>query len=234
MFAFGFVLTTLIGLAFGLAPALHGAKSDAHEALQYGTRWATGGQRRARSALVVAEVAIALVLLVSSGLLLRSLGRLFSVDAGFDGSDLVTMQIQVSGHHLDDTDARHRFFAQVLDAVRQVPGVTTAALTSQLPLSGDADHFGVRFEPSPPDDPGEVNGTFRYTVSPGYLETMRIPLRSGRLLGEQDRAGAPRRGAHQRVAWRGGGFRDATRSGSSSRSAPRTARSSPSSAWSVT
>ena len=192
VFAFGFILTTLIGLAFGLAPALHGAKSDAQEALQYGTRWATGGQRRARSALVVAEVALALVLLVSSGLLLRSLGRLFSVSTGFDGSELVTMQVQVTGHHLDETDARHRYYAEVLDAVRQVPGVTTAALTSQLPLSGDADQFGVRFEPSPPDDPGEVNGTFRYTVSPGYLETMRIPLRSGRMLGEQDRAGAPR------------------------------------------
>jgi putative ABC transport system permease protein len=102
------------------------------------------------------------------------------------------MQVQVTGHHLDETDARHRYYAEVLDAVRQVPGVTTAALTSQLPLSGDADQFGVRFEPSPPDDPGEVNGTFRYAVSPGYLEAMRIPLRGGRLLGERDRAGAPR------------------------------------------
>src|SRR6185436_8901174 len=66
-----------------------------------------------------------------------------------------------------------------------------AGLTSQLPLSGDADLYGIRFVPSPPDDPGEVKGTFRYTVSPGYLETMRIPVRNGRLLGEQDRGGAP-------------------------------------------
>jgi len=192
VFGFGFAITTLIGLAFGLAPALQGARSDSDEVLHLGSRWATGGQRRARSALVVAEVALALVLLVSSGLLLRSLGRLFAVDTGFDGANVVTMQIQTSGHHLDGPDALHRFFAQALDAVRQVPGVTGAGLTSQLPLSGDADQYGVRFDPSPPDDPGEVNGTFRYAVTPGYLETMRIPLRSGRLLGEQDRGGAPR------------------------------------------
>jgi hypothetical protein len=132
------------------------------------------------------------VLLVSSGLLLRSLGRLFAVNSGFDGSNVVTMQVRTSGHHLDDPEALHRFFAQALEAVRQVPGVTGAGLTSQLPLSGDADLYGVRFLPGLSDDPGEVSGTFRYAVSPGYLETMRVPLRSGRLFGEQDRAGAPR------------------------------------------
>ncbi len=73
-----------------------------------------------------------------------------------------------------------------------MPGVTEAAFTSQLPLSGDSDHYGVRFDPSPQEDPGEVAGTFRYAVSPGYLETMRIPLRRGRLLDEQDGADAPR------------------------------------------
>ena len=85
-----------------------------------------------------------------------------------------------------------RFFAQSLEAVRNVPGVTTAALTSQLPLSGDVDLYGVHFDPPPPDDPGEVQGTFRYSVSPGYIETMRIPLRRGRLFDERDREGAPR------------------------------------------
>ena len=96
----GLAITTLIGLAFGLAPALQARKRTPQAALQHGTRRATGGQRRARSALVVAEVALALVLLVSSGLLLRSLGRLFAVEAGFDAIGLLTMQVQTVGPSL--------------------------------------------------------------------------------------------------------------------------------------
>jgi putative ABC transport system permease protein len=140
---------------------------------------------------VSVEVGIALVLLVSSGLLLRSVGRLFAVDAGFDGSNVLTMQVQASGHQFDADGAMVRFFEQALDNARRVPGVASAALTSQLPLSGDADLYGLRFEPAIANDPGELRGTFRYSVTPGYFETMRIPLRRGRVLGEQDRAGAP-------------------------------------------
>jgi putative ABC transport system permease protein len=102
------------------------------------------------------------------------------------------MQVQTSGHRFDDDSTTNRFFSQALEAVRRAPGVRAAALTSQLPLSGDVDRYGVHFDPSPSDDPGEVLGTFRYAVSPGYIETMGIPLRRGRSLDERDRAGAPR------------------------------------------
>ena len=186
VFAFGFAITTLIGLAFGSVPALHAARSDPHLDLQRASRHATGRHRRTRGALVVAEFALAFVLLVSSGLLLRSLERLFAVDVGFDSSQLLTMQVQTSGHRFDDDRATHRFFEQALAAARRVPGVRAAALTSQLPFSGDRDEYGVRFDSSP-----EGFSTFRYAVSPGYIETMRIPLRRGRLLDERDRAGAP-------------------------------------------
>jgi putative ABC transport system permease protein len=190
-FAFGLGITTLIGLFVGLTPALQASRYQPHRDLQHGSARSAGGHRRARSALVVAEVALALVLLVSSGLLLRSLERLFAVSAGFDSPGLLTMQVQASGHRFDDDTTTYRFFAEALEAVRRVPGVTAAALTSQLPLSGDFDLYGVHFDPSPVDDPGEVRGTFRYAVSPGYIETMGIPLRRGRLLDERDRAGAP-------------------------------------------
>ena len=73
-----------------------------------------------------------------------------------------------------------------------MPGVTSAALTSQLPISGDVDLYGVHFDPRAPADPGEVQGSFRYSVSPGYIETMDIPLLRGRLLNEHDREGTPR------------------------------------------
>ncbi len=190
MLMFGLSVTTLIGLAFGVIPALQAARSDPNRDLQRESRRSTGGHRRTRSALVVAEVALALVLLVSSGLLLRSLGRLFAVTAGFDASQLLTMQIQTSGSRFDDDSVTNRFFAQALEAVREAPGVTAAALTSQLPLSGDDDVYGVHFDPAPPDEV-EYQDTFRYAVSPGYFETMRIPVLRGRSLEERDRAGAP-------------------------------------------
>lgn len=191
VFVFGLIVTTLIGLAFGLVPALQAARSDPQRDLQHGSRRTVGGHRRTRNALVIAEVALALTLLVSSGLLLRSMQRLFSVEAGFEASGVLTLQVQTFGRRYADDSSRYRFFAQTLEAVRQVPGVTAAAFTSQLPLSGDFELYGMHFDPSPVTDAGEVHGTFRYAVSPGYIEAMRIPLRRGRSLTEHDRADAP-------------------------------------------
>lgn len=189
VFAFGLVITTLIGVAFGVIPAWQAARSDPHRDLQQGTRRMAGGHRRTRAALVVAEVALALVLLVGSGLLLRSLQRLFAVDAGFDASRLLTMQIQTAGRRFASDSVRSRFYGQALDAVRATPGVTTAALTSQLPLSGDLDEYGARFVTQPTT---QGHSVFRYAVSHGYTAMMGIPLRRGRALDENDRAGAPR------------------------------------------
>ena len=191
VFAFGLALTTLIGIAFGLMPALQAARHDPGHGLQAGSSRTAGGHRRAQATLVVAEVALALVLLVSSGLLLRSLQRLFAVSSGFEPAGLLTMQLQTSGLRFGEDSTTGRFFAQALEAVRGVPGVTAAALTTQLPLSGDNELYGLHFDPRPAEDPGEQRGTFRYAVSPGYIETMGIPLLSGRTLSAQDRAGTP-------------------------------------------
>ena len=190
LFAFGLAVTLLTGLVFGSAATLQAAREDPHGTLQLASRRATGGHHRARGVLVVAQVALALMLLVGSGLLFRSLRRLFAVDAGLQPAGLLTMQVQTSGHRYDADSTTYRFFAQALEAVRRVPGVAAAGLTSQLPLSGDVNLYGVHFDPPVSDDPGEVRGTFHYAVSPGYLEAMGIPLRGGRSLGEQDGAGA--------------------------------------------
>jgi predicted permease len=191
VFAFGLALTTLIGLVVGSVSARQATSGDQHPELQRESRRAAGGHRRARAALVVAEVALALVVLVGSGLLLRSVERLLAVAPGFAPSGLLTMQVHVSGERFEDDGAARRFFAQALEAVRRVPGVEAAAFTSQLPLAGDLDVYGANFDPPPLTDPGEAHGAYRYAVSPGYLETMGIPLRRGRLLDEGDRAGAP-------------------------------------------
>jgi putative ABC transport system permease protein len=190
VFAFALALATLIGLAFGVAPALQAAGSAPHPGREGGNRYTAGGHRRLRSGLVVAEVALALMLLVSSGLLLRSLGRLFAVPAGFDPAGALTLQVQTSGQRFADPSAGQRFFSAALEAVRGIPGVTGAAFTSQLPLSGDLDEYGAHFDDDP-DGPAASYSVFRYAVSPDYLETMAIPLRNGRALDEGDRAGAP-------------------------------------------
>jgi len=136
---------------------------------------------------VVAEVAIALVLLVSAGLLLRSLSRLFAIDPGFEAAHVLTMQVQESGHRFDNDAARTQFFKNALEAVSHLPGVEAAAFTSQLPLSGDFESYGVQFQV----DPNSSEAGLRYAVSPGYFSAMHIPLRRGRLLNEHDVAGAP-------------------------------------------
>ena len=189
VFAFGLGITTLIGLVFGLIQALQASRNDLHIELQQSSRRTAGGHQFMRRALVVTEVALAFVLLVSAGLLLRSLQRVFAIDPGFDASHLLTMQVQTSGHRFDDSTTR-RFFDQTLEAVRHVPGVSAAAFTSQLPLSNDSDVYGMQFESSP-NDPLQDHGAFRYAVTPSYFETLGIPLRRGRLLEEHDVAGVP-------------------------------------------
>jgi putative ABC transport system permease protein len=191
MFAFALVVTTLVGVASGLAPAIQAMRVNPGDDLQHASRRTVRGLGHTRAALVSSEVAIALVLLVSSGLLLRSVERLFAVDVGFASSNVLTMQIQATGHRFDPEGATVRFFEQALDNVRRVPGVTNAAMTSQLPLSGDADIYGVFFEPAVANDPGSLRGTFRYAVLGDYFATMGIPLRRGRLLDARDRVGAP-------------------------------------------
>jgi putative ABC transport system permease protein len=190
-FAFALGITTLIGLGVGLIPALHACRGDLNTTLQQSSRRTAGGHQWMRRTLVIAEVSLALVLLVGAGLLFRSLSRLFAIHPGFDTAQLLTMQVQASGSQFDDEKTR-RFFTQSLDAVRGLPGVTAAAFSSQLPLSGDLeDGYGVKFESSASDNPEENRGAYRYAVSPGYLETMGIPLRRGRLLNEHDTANTP-------------------------------------------
>jgi putative ABC transport system permease protein len=188
---FALAVSTAVALAVGLLPAFAGTRGDLREAVGRGPAPARHGA--GRDALVVAQVMLALVLLVGSGLLFRSVRRLLAVDAGFDAPGLVTMQIQTSGPRMEDDSTRLRFFAAALDEVRQVPGVAATALTSQVPLSGDDDRYGLHLDPALSADPGELNGgTYRYAVSPGYLQTMGIPLLRGRWLGPADDAGAPR------------------------------------------
>jgi len=192
VFLFALGVATLVGIVVGLVPALQASKKDLHVGMQQRSRSTAGGRYRMRGLLVIAEASIAVVLLVNAGLLLRTMQRLFAVDPGFDGSHLLTMQIQESGQRFDNDTVRMLFFTQALERVRQVPGVVSADLTDQLPLTEDYDVYGVQIQrDNRPDSAGPVGGALRYAVTPGYFETMRIPLRRGRLLNERDIVGAP-------------------------------------------
>jgi putative ABC transport system permease protein len=186
VFMFAVSITTLVGLAVGVVPAMQVFRSDLHPGMQSVSRRTAGGQEWTRRTLVVVEVALALVLMVSAGLLWHSLQRLFAVEPGFNASHLITMQVQTAGHQFDDEAAKSRFFDRALEAVRRVPGIDAAAFTSLLPLSGDQyGTYGTAFEN------GAGYDTYRYVVTPGYFEVTGIPLRRGRLLNEHDIAGAP-------------------------------------------
>jgi putative ABC transport system permease protein len=196
LFALG--ITTFIGLLTGLVPALHLSRADLQDGLHRSSRRAAGRQSYTRRALVVSEVALALVLLVGSGLLLHSMERLLSVDPGFNPDHLLTLQVQTSGHQFDEVptapgvgDAkRRRFFDQALEAVRRIPAVKVAGFTSLLALSDDPPVMGMYGAQFENDGPQGGRNVFRYAVSPQYCQAMGIPLRSGRFLDERDSATA--------------------------------------------
>jgi putative ABC transport system permease protein len=191
VFLFALGIATAIGLLIGLIPALRASRDGPDISLKEGSRQTAGSHQMTRHVLVVAEVALALVLLVSAGLLLRSLERLFAVPPGFDASRVLSMQIDEVGHRYDPDAVRYRFWVQALYAVKRVPGVEAAAFTNVLSLSADGslDQYGVNFEVD--HNPDKADDALRYAVTPGYFETMKIPLKRGRFLDEGDRAVTP-------------------------------------------
>ena len=190
-FVFALAVSALVGLLVGIVPAVNGSRGDLRASLHESTRRAVGGHQGARRVLVVAEMALALMLLTCAGLLLRSVQSIFATPAGFDASHLLAMQIQTSGPRLADDSTRAHYFASVLQTVKRLPGVESAALTSLLPLSGDVESYGVRLEGSQGADGAQDGAAMRYSVTPEYLRTMRISLVRGRLLEPGDASGDP-------------------------------------------
>jgi predicted permease len=188
VFAMASATTVAFALFAGLVPALRAREVGTPGTMRVGARATTPRSLAPRRALVVLQVALATVLLASAGLLLRSVERLFDAPTGFDGSRVVTMRVVAIGNTASSSEEAQVLFERAVEAVRGVPGVAAAAFTSQLPLGGDLDTYGVAFE-SGRDDPAGEGGAFRYTVTPSWFETMRIPLVRGRLLGAEDRPG---------------------------------------------
>ena len=182
----------LTGVLFGLAPALQASKPDLDNSLRESGR-ATGGRKRSRLTrlLVISEVALALLLLVGAGLMLRSSRRLQQARPGFEAKNLLTLSIALPRQKYRESGQANVFFDQLLERVTRLPGVASAGGVDPLPMSGSDSTTGVLIEGQPilpmadRAEPGER------LVTPGYFQAMRIPLLEGRQLTEQDRADTP-------------------------------------------
>ncbi len=173
-------ITLLLGLLVGLAPLLAWRQREALESIRSGTRIAGAGRRRLRAGLVAAEIALAVTLLQGTGLLSRTLVELLSADLGFAPSHLITMEVQSTGPRYGTDAAIYANHERMRDVVGAVPGVTSVALASQLPLHGEFDRYGIQAQDKPLANPELAPSADRYAVSGDYLATMRIPIVRGR------------------------------------------------------
>jgi predicted permease len=189
---FTLALSVATGLLFGLLPALQASRPDLQSALRGGRGLvAEGSGRIARRALVVAEVALALVLLTGAGLFIRSFARLQSVDPGFSTSNLLTFSVTLPEATYDSDVARREFFREVVEGLGTAPGVVAAGGTTVLPFSGSwsTGTFNVEgYEPAEnePDPWGDIR-----IVTPGYREALGMRLLRGRFIDERDVDSAP-------------------------------------------
>jgi len=190
--AFAFLLSLATGIAFSLLAPLSAARSPVRESLGAGALLPSRrGAGRLRQLLVVVQQALALVLLVDAGLLLRSLYHLQTVDSGFAAADRLALEIALPRSRYPEGRQQAAFFERLLARVEALPGVGEAGLVTRLPLTGPG--FGGPFSiEGRPLDPGGPAPSVSYrAASAGYLETMRIPLRRGRLLAAGDAPPAP-------------------------------------------
>ena len=189
---FALLVALLAGLISGLAPALRMAAQFPHEALKEGGRaGSTGGRRdRLRSVLVVAEIALALVLLTGAGLMIRSSVALNQVDPGFDPRGVTVAHVSLPEAGYETPDKVGQTFARIAERLEQVPGAMAAGLASAAPFENANDN-GLIPEGRPLDISSAIQSDFRL-VTPGYHQAMGIRLRRGRLFTADDRAGATR------------------------------------------
>jgi predicted permease len=190
--AFTLGVSLVTGVIFGVIPALHAGRVDPAEVLKEGSRGTAGGRMgRFRNALVVVQIALALVLLAGAGLMTRSLAAMMRAPLGFDPDGVLTARVPLPVPKYEEDSSKGAFARQLLDRVRQLPGVTAAGVTTQFPI---AQRYTQSFRIEGKEIPSGESWPYAIhrEVSPGYLETLRVPLIAGRMLSEQDNLEAPK------------------------------------------
>jgi predicted permease len=190
---FTVVVSILAGVLFGLAPAWRAARPDIHETLKEGGRGSGGGRHRTQAAFVIVETALAVVLLVGAGLMVRTLVRLWNVNPGFRVDNMLTFGVNIRAARGRSIDAIRAADRQLHDAIASTPGVAAASLSwGAFPMNGDdEDLFWLDGQPKP-ESMNDMLWSLRYIVEPDYLSAMGIPLERGRFFSAQDDEHAPR------------------------------------------
>jgi predicted permease len=185
--AFTFLISIFTGVLFGLGPALKASRRDLAQGLREGG--AAGDARskhRVHNALVVAEVALSVVVLIASGLLLNSFWHLMRVQLGFDPANVLTTEVSLVSPRYDDQQRRESFFHGLEDRVHSQSGVASVGFVSELPLSGEADDTFFTIAEHPPANPNDHNDADVRIIDGDYFGAMRIPLLAGRAFERQD------------------------------------------------
>jgi putative ABC transport system permease protein len=191
--AFTILVSAITGLIFGIAPALRTTKLDLRETLNEGSRGSTAGpgHHRLRGSLISMEIALAMLLLVGSGLLLRSFSRLQEVSLGFQADHLFVADLPLSESAYAKPEQRYGFFDRLVERARALPGVRAAAAATFLPVSGGGGLLHFNITGRPPKTPHDYVAAGYRAVTASYFETLGVPLLQGRLLTASDNEKAP-------------------------------------------
>jgi predicted permease len=192
MFAFTLAATVLTALLFGLTPALHASRASLSNSLKEGGRGSTTGlsSGRIRNVLVMAELALALVLLAGGGLLMRTFVNLERVNPGFDPHNVMTMSLDLPDARYPNAKSAISFYRQLLERLEQQPGVRAAGVTSDLPWSGYDENTGFELEGRSQAENDKNHARYHF-ASPNYFRAAGIPLVSGRFFSDRDNQDAP-------------------------------------------
>lgn len=190
---FAIAVSVCTGLLFGMAPALQVTRPDLSSSMKEESRGSSGGvaRRRLRDSLIVVEVALAFVLLVGSGLMMRSFFGLMNVDAGFDSTNLLTMRLPMTPERFPDSEGLNRYLREVRAAVETVPGVRETAYSCAPPMQGSCFGMPMQVANRPMVDRANRQGGFFKVVSPSYFSTLGIKIVKGRVLSDRDTGNSP-------------------------------------------
>jgi predicted permease len=192
VFAFAFIVSLLTAIVFGLAPALRLSRVNLQDALRQGTlRSGVGGHRILRQSFVVIEIALAFVLMVGAGLMLRSFEHLLSVNPGFEPEHVLTMHIFTSPSKYRDDQKRSQYVEQILREIRNTPGVRSAGSTHFLPMTERISSSCFSPADQPPPKPADAPSARFLIISSGYFATMGTQLLNGRDFSDRDSFGTP-------------------------------------------
>lgn len=192
--AFAAFMIFVVALMFGMIPALHALRPEVHSSLQESGRGSTGGarQNRLRGILVVAETALALVLLAGAGLMMKSLYLLLHVNGGFDPNQTYTMFLNLGSARYKTDESQLAFWREIVPRLQALPGVESAALGTNVPLTDDHDRTDITLLDRPTPGPSQFPHPDLHYVSPDYFRTLRISLLRGRTFTEMDSATSTR------------------------------------------